>query len=579
MFAFEPKHSFKSKYSTLGFIVGLIVLAMIVLLTLIPTLSLAEDRLQTIEQQIGDIDFDGSSQKQEVVYAKLAQKGAIQDVYVNNIFENIDQNGDSEYLSVKDYGEYQSITNLSTSDTLLQTSDSITFTITNQYGSNFSYQGYMPNSIIPWNISIDYYLDGNPIDPSELGGKSGDFKLVLSISQNQDGDASYFENYLLEATISFPEGVTASLSTDDGSIAYSGSDIEVTFMEMPDSPSSFSLEANVTNFESGSIQIAAIPLSFALDLPDSDDITSQFDDLIYATSMLSTSAQQLSNGTDEITHALGSLENGIDQLNSASSQLDEGINSFVKGLSQTLSGAKNLNSGQKEIESSLNQLSSQGQQILSSLETTSHEITTKIDNLKTLTSSLTEEQNAILASFGIDFSDIITSLSQINDSFSSLETYFESVSKVAQNYSSNIVSGSSNIVSGLEQLDSQSTTIASASNTIAQNMQTLASEVAQLNEGSKQLSEGSAALASGTTNLYQETQKIPDSITSQLDEYLSNYDTSDFTPHSFVDDRNTQVSLVQFVMATDPIDAPEQEVEQTQEPQESLIDRFLSLFS
>lgn len=114
---------------------------------------------------------------------------------------------------------------------------------------------------------------------------------------------------------------------------------------------------------------------------------------------------------------------------------------------------------------------------------------------------------------------------------------------------------------------------------LAQGSTSLADSFGQVRTGSSELASGSAALSAGSATLATESATIPDKMAEKIDEYLAAYDTSDFTPHSALDARNTGVTLVQFVMATDAVEAPQEEQTVEEEPEMTLIDRFFALFS
>lgn len=78
--------------------------------------------------------------------------------------------------------------------------------------------------------------------------------------------------------------------------------------------------------------------------------------------------------------------------------------------------------------------------------------------------------------------------------------------------------------------------------------------------------------------LRQESQGIPDAVQAEIDELMATYDKSDFEPASFTSSKNTNVTLVQFVMTTDPIKVEEPAAEEEPVEEETLIDRFLALF-
>ena len=160
-----------------------------------------------------------------------------------------------------------------------------------------------------------------------------------------------------------------------------------------------------------------------------------------------------------------------------------------------------------------------------------------------------------------------------------LQQYTQGVSQLSQAYQTEILPGSEQVATGLARLNAEAAKLQHAAAQLAQGSTSLTDSFGQVRTGSSELASGSAALSAGSATLATESATIPDKMAEKIDEYLAAYDTSDFTPHSALDARNTGVTLVQFVMATDAVEAPQEEQTVEEEPEMTLIDRFFALFS
>ena len=100
--------------------------------------------------------------KTEVVYAKLAGNGALQNTYVVNTLEP-ERTG-----TLCDFGSYESVQNL-TNASELGTSDQAVFVdiAEGQEGEPFSYQASLGAAALPWNVSVSYTLDGKSVSATE----------------------------------------------------------------------------------------------------------------------------------------------------------------------------------------------------------------------------------------------------------------------------------------------------------------------------------------------------------------------------------------------------------------------------
>lgn len=546
----------------------LMALVLAVTLTAIPTFSLADDHAEAIQQTYGAIDKDGTADKQEVIYAKLSHEGALQETYVVNVF-TVESEG---AVTIKDYGAYDAVHNLSTEDPLAQTSDAVMFT---QETTTFSYQGNNPQITLPWNIAFHYYLEGQEVAANDLAGASGNFELTMETAKNEQGDASFYENYVLQTSITLPDDCAFDVQSGDGSVALSGSNTQVTFMTLPDSEGSTSLQARVENFSLPSIQVAAVPLSLGLSLPTSDEISGQFDELIEATDQLAAGAKKLAEGNASFDNELAQVHTGITRIADATSQLSSGIDSYAAGVTQSAQGMQELLAGQKEFGDNLQQLAASGTQIESGLATAQTNMTALAGQLEHLNPATKEN----LKQMGLDVDALLAGLGNLNTQMGGLKQYTQGVSQLSQAYQTEILPGSEQMASGLNRLAAEAAKLQSAATQLAQGSQSLADSFGQVRTGSSELASGSAALSAGSATLATESATIPDKMAEKIDDYLAAYDTSDFTPHSALDARNTSVTLVQFVMATDAIDAPQEEETVAEEPEMTLIDRFFALFS
>ncbi len=103
--------------------------------------------------------------------------------------------------------------------------------------------------------------------------------------------------------------------------------------------------------------------------------------------------------------------------------------------------------------------------------------------------------------------------------------------------------------------------------------------IKEISNGAKELSNGMNQLTDGITTLNSNTSQLPAQVRNSIDEMISRYKNTDFIPTSFTSRQNGKVDTVQFVLTTDPIDAPEKTpVEKEKKDSTSLLDKFLNLF-
>lgn len=545
---------------------ALLLLVLAVPVTAVPVMVNAQETEQSSgalqEQASGTLaaaDVVGSAEKKEVVYATLDGSGTNKSAYVVNVLEG------NAGETVQDFGAYEQVVNLTDTSELTQLSDSVIATLPE---GEFSYQGSLSDAQTPWNISVKYFLDGQEISPNEVAGKSGHLEITIQTSQNTSVDPRYFENYLMQITCTLPMENTTEVKTDQGSIALSGSDVTVSFMVMPDKEGNVSLSADVTNFEMSGISFAAIPFSMALDFPNTDSLVAQFDGLIEGTEQLHAGAQDLANGVDEVDSVTKQAASGVAELAAGATQMTQGLQQYQQGLRDSADDAASSVS-----EEEIQQASDDYQQAVG-----------------VYTAAFAQAYEGILSQYegqGIPITDEIKqrALAQaaqnpvVSDYQANMANKLENLMTLvaAQGGSQGAAQALTGAAEGLGSLENTSSLLGGSAS-LGTGVQELASGLDQLAGGTGDLSEGTSDLAQGTQTLAQETQGIPDAVQAEIDELMSAYDKSDFEPASFTSSKNTNVTLVQFVMTTDSIKVDEPMAAEEPAQEETLLDRFLALF-
>jgi len=270
-----------------------IILLTIALMLLIPHSFMS---LQAKEKKEGSVDS-----KDEVIYATLEATGEHDEVFVVNLL-NVTKAG-----IVKDYGDYTSVKNLTGLAEITQTDDKIE---TEAEKGKLYYQGNMEDVNLPWDISLEYRLDGKKTEPKSLIGKEGELEIEIDVKQNKDANKEFFENYLLQIEIPFNADTTEGIKADDAVIANAGKDELVTFTSMPEEEGTFVVTADVKDFEMEGIDISGVPSSMSIDAPDTGEMTDEI--------------KTLSEAIADVNDGDADIKQGIGELNKGSSELADG---------------------------------------------------------------------------------------------------------------------------------------------------------------------------------------------------------------------------------------------------------------
>lgn len=415
---------------------------------------------------------EDTPKKEEVVYAILDNSGKVDGLYVVNSFTNND---------VVDYGNYENIKNLTTTDEITQDGDQISF---HTDADKIYYQGDLKTKEIPWNIEIHYQVDGTEYSAEDLAGKSGKLEITIAITENKNCDDSFWDGYALQASLALDSNKCTNIEAPDATIANVGADKQLSYIIMPGKGADITITANVNDFEMDAISINGTKLNLDFDF-DNDELLEQVYDIQDAikelndgaielhdgASDLNDGADDLKNGTKDMYDGTISLENGANSLNNGVKSLTSGIETvqtaldtlngksgkLTKGSSQVLKALKQIQSSLKQAEldtKDLAALSSASTQINSG-------IGSLVDGLKTIDSSI-DTYYSSLAAAGIDSVDAyvgkhneaISALS-ITDTQRTLYQAYESsgTNGVMQKLSNLVASGNSEAVNLYSQYE------------------------------------------------------------------------------------------------------------------------------
>lgn len=292
--------------------------------------------------------------KEEVVYVGLNADGSVREINVVNIFE-LDETG-----HIVDYGEYESIRNMTTTDTLYASGGKISADIG---AGKLYYEGKLDENVMPWNISIHYYIDGKEYSADDAAGNSGAFKMTVSVTENTSCRGSFFEGYALQASLTLNGGKFTNIVADGATVANVGADKQLTYIILPGKGAELTVTADVTDFEIDGFSINGIPLSLEIEVDDSE-LNSEIKRLLEAIKTIDDGAEALYDGADKLQTGVDSaigggvdeLVSGVDKLHAGAGELLSGGKALEKGAVSLYEGAAALDSGVKKLSSGISQI-------------------------------------------------------------------------------------------------------------------------------------------------------------------------------------------------------------------------------
>lgn len=564
---------------------------------LLPVLALEEEK-EGAEELPGLLS-------EEVIYALMSASGNVDGMYSVCLIDS------EKELKTSYFGPFKEIENLSDTQEIELVGDEA---IMNVPKGKFYFKSFLSTKNLPWFFDIGYKLDGKEVSAENLGGKSGLLEISLKSRANENVDESFRNYFFMQISISLDAEKTGNIEAEGATIANAGGTKLLTLFGLPGSDLDATVKAEVEDFEMPGISIAAVPFSLADQLGEVKDLT---DGLV-----------QLSNAVGALSAGAGQLAGGINALKDGSSQFGEGLMLLSQNSGTLRDGSAQVLDAVNNMGAMLENFSSLSENFdvdaIAFLPATLYSIADNLDaaagSLETIPGGL----NAAIGAFSAALDQIqpvdeggIAELRINNPGNATLEqliaNYRASMAlkgvwettmgniQVSGDTATNaaalraqaislraaaaaveniIASGGvgdiSELTNGLSQFAGAYSQLHNGIVQYTQGVDTLAANWGQLYGGMSQLSDGANRLSGGLGQLSAGTAGIP----AKIKELMGDLELGEYEPISYLSEKNTNCALVQFVMMTDPIDAPAKEKPELELPPETgFWERFKALFA
>ena len=320
----------------------------------------------------------GNAEKSESVYVNADSTGKTEKETVSDWLHD-----DTAGAVVADRSELSGITNIKGDEKPQISGGSVTWKLD---GNDLYYTGKTGKQT-PVSMTLQYFLNGNPVSPSDLGGKSGKFELKISF-QNHDAHSvliggqtkTVYTPFACIAAFNLPKKHFSNVKTNFGNVLSDGSNQAVSFLAFPGLRQSFDMidfssatlpdqmdvTADVKNFTLGPVMMVATPV------PDMDslgnlsnlgDLTGKLKQLIDAGSQLKDATGTLNAGEQAFSDGVGQLLKGVntagasfDQIVGGAQTLGSAAENSKTGLPALANGANSLSSGAGQVSGGLDKL-------------------------------------------------------------------------------------------------------------------------------------------------------------------------------------------------------------------------------
>lgn len=283
--------------------------------------------------------------KTETVYVKSDAKGNPREITVQTKLKNT---GDGD--RIKDYTNLTDIKNKEGDENFTQNGDG---TIEwENHGEDITYEG-TGSAELPVDVSISYELDGQPVEPEELAGKSGQLKIRFDY-KNKTTQTIKVEGKEEQVSVPFAAISTMLLSDDHAS------NIKVENGKVMDIDGQKLVVGYACPGLTKSLKLATYEPTEDIDIPEYVEVTADVTDFsldftatIFSSGLLEDMDLKDLDNVDEMSDNMKKLEEATDKLSDGAGALEEGMETYKTYLNQYLSGVTALDQGAGALESGL----------------------------------------------------------------------------------------------------------------------------------------------------------------------------------------------------------------------------------
>lgn len=404
----------------------------------------------------------------ESAYVNLDYYGKVSDV---NIVKGCSLNGLSQF---KDYGKYESVSNMSGYDKPVMETDGVKWNLKNRNDNKrFYYNCKVKNDDIelPWNIDVSYKLNGVPCKADTLAGSSGVIEMNIDVKPNPKAKEYYKNNMLLQVSSYINMEDTYSLDAPGSQLQSAGTYKAVVFAALPGEEDTFTIRIGTKSFETKGITMMMIPgtlkqLEAIKELKESKDTLYNSFDAIH------TSMNDVLNTMDSMKEGLGELQRGTTGMEDARSTFSSGKDQMNKNGDTALSDLSAVNTQLKNMIPYFKT----GQQMIIDLRKDISGIVESLDDLKVPL----EETKSSISTVRKDLKALDNMLAELNKEIETALTNLGALAKagLATPYDATELQGEAKIAAVLAKYSTNISSLLSE----MQNMGTTTTEVINITE-------------------------------------------------------------------------------------------------
>ena len=479
----------------------------------------------------------GRNVKDETVYVLAGADGSVQKIIVSDWIQNALGSD-----AIDDVTQLTGIENVKGNESYTMGGDNSC--VWNANGNDIYYQGNLDKEL-PVDVMVSYMLDGQPIAPAELAGKSGKVTIRFDYTNHQyelveiDGrQEKIYVPFAMLTGLMLDNDVFTNVSVTNGKIMNDGDrtivaglafpglqeslGLDRDALDLPDyveitaNAEGFALETTVTLAVNELFNDAASTMEDNDNLDDLSELDDKLDELTDAMDQLIDGSSRLYDGLCALLDSSQELVSGIDQLAAGAAQLKQGAGDLSVGAAQLQAGAAALNQGLDQLAGQSDALNGGAAQVFQSLlaSANSQLAAAGVQAPELTVENYSQVLDGVIAAAGESpaaqqVAALKTSLDSYNSFYQGLQNYTAGVAQAKD--------GAGELNAGVDALKNGADSLSAGAGQLYDGILTMKGNAPALIDGVTQLRDGAMELSDGLRQFNEEgVQKLVDAFDGDL---------------------------------------------------------------
>lgn len=301
-------------------------------------------------------------------------------------------NGATEIV---DHGTYDSVENLTNGVKPEINGDTVRFSLGEGAPSHFYFEGKTraPFETLPFQISIQYLLNGVPTDAAKLAGEKGVVEMHIRAVPNPASSEYQKNNWFLTAAAVFNQNDILSLTAPDAQIQTVGNLKTALFVWLPGESQEYVLSVGAEDFKFDGFTFLLGPVNASGRLGDLKKLQDDKQDIQKSWDSLNAASDRLFDAAEGMQGKLNQAANGLDGLNQVRKNVQSRESEFYGNLDNFLGNMDGLDSALAPASGHLNSANQTVGELQDNLSAVNESLLTLQRHLKESESTLSALQN------------------------------------------------------------------------------------------------------------------------------------------------------------------------------------------